>query len=1112
MIDSNKMLSRVLKSILPGILTLLPFSLVAQDVVQLYDEPLVLPTYPVGPADKNPIFYVDRAYQGAKGEVYPYPMQDNLKDEKILKSWKGLFLENEYLKICILPEMGGKLWFAIDKTNGYDFIYYNEQVKPALIGMLGAWTSGGLEWNIPHHHRASTYMPVDYELEENDDGSKTIWIGEIERRHRMKWRVGYTLYPGRSYLETTVELYNRTPLEHSFLIFANTAVHANEQYQVIFPPSTQYGTSHSKTAFTEWPNSRQQYGAGQEGKAVDVSWWKNHPTPISIFDFGKGNFVAGYDHGIDSGTLIIGNPHIMTGRKFFEWGPGPAGSMWDDILTDTSGPYLELMAGAYSDNQPDYSWVNPTMVKHAKMYFTPLRKIRSVKKATLDAVLNLDVLNGKVVVGVNTTKQFNSATVIVENKGKVLYSETLTISPDAPFYTEIKLPRGTREHDLRLLLEDANGNEIVAYQPKRYEKKPMPETVKPPKLPGEIETVEQLYREGLRLEQFYNPTLDPMQYYGEALKRDPNHSLVNTQLGLYYLKRGYYSKAESHLRTAVKTVTQDYTAPKNAEALYYLGVTLMKQGFEDEAYNWLYKSTWDMAWHSPAYYLLAKIDASRGDYATALNHLDRSLSTNGVHINAYSLKSALLRKLGRDDEAQQLTENIVAKYPLDTWAQNEHFITSDRPDSLLSELNRQMQDDVESYLELAVDYGNAGLFEEAIEILDRAANHSDPKLNTYPMVYYYRGYFKDQLGQSAEAKRDYKAAGTMPSDYCFPYRFESVEVLEAALEIFPDDAMAHYYLGSLFYDNIPGRAIEEWEKSISIDNSFAIAHRNLAFAYSNILHNNEKAIRSMERALMLNPEEPRYYAELDRYYEIGGISPAKRLKLLEENHEVVKQDDSALASEIGLLIFHGRYDRAIEILSEHRFRKVEGVGNIHNQWVDAHLLRGQNRLLNGQYELALNDYKQALTYPRNLEVGAGNREGEVYYYIAEVHQEMGRPDTAKRYYQKSIDYSYGWNEMRYRQALAFEELDNSQKAREIYTGLIQKGMEMLAGDQRSDFFEKFSGDQNENARLADGHYLTGLGKMGLGDQEAAKKEFSKALDLNPSHLGAEVMINSHKGS
>ncbi|MEM2028146.1 MAG: DUF5107 domain-containing protein, partial [Candidatus Bathyarchaeia archaeon] len=325
--------------------------------VKIWEEPLVIPTYQISDPDPNPIFYTGRAYQGAQGHVYPYPMLDKLTDNRIEKVYKAAFLENEYIKVCVLPEIGGRIFFATDKTNNYDFFYHQHVIKPALIGMLGAWISGGVEWNIPHHHRATTFMPVDYTLRENPDGSKTIWVGEIELRHRMKWIVGITLYPGKSYIEVTIKLFNRTPLAHSFLIWANPAVHANENYQIIFPPRTEYATFHGKNQFSHWPISYEVFAGVDYTSGVDVSWWKNHPAPTSFFAWNyKDDFLAGYDHGKRAGTVAVANHHIVPGKKFFLWGNGSEGRMWEKILTDADGPYIELMIGAYSDNQPDYTW------------------------------------------------------------------------------------------------------------------------------------------------------------------------------------------------------------------------------------------------------------------------------------------------------------------------------------------------------------------------------------------------------------------------------------------------------------------------------------------------------------------------------------------------------------------------------------------------------------------------------------------------------------------------------------------------------------------------------------------------------------------------------------
>ena len=354
-------------------------------------EAVALPTYLVDDPDPNPRFYDGRAYQGAQGRVFPYPIYESLSDTRVVRDYDMVYLENEYIKIDILPEIGGRLFGALDKTNGYDFIYRQHVIKPALIGMLGAWISGGIEWNFPHHHRATAYMPVDFTLVENQDGSTTLWIGELEIRHRMKFMLGLTVYPGKSYVEVTFRPFNRTPFVHSFLYFANIGVHSNEEYQVLFPPATRFGTYHGKNQFVQWPIADEVYNRVDYTGGIDISWWKNHPEWTSIFCWNyEDDFVGGYDHGKEAGILCLSNHHIAPGKKFWTWSTGPRGQMWDEALTETDGPELEIMIGGYSDNQPDYSWLQPYETKYLKQYIYPIRKLKSIKNANLEAALNLE--------------------------------------------------------------------------------------------------------------------------------------------------------------------------------------------------------------------------------------------------------------------------------------------------------------------------------------------------------------------------------------------------------------------------------------------------------------------------------------------------------------------------------------------------------------------------------------------------------------------------------------------------------------------------------------------------------------------------------------------------
>jgi len=266
--------------------------------VKVNEQTIVIPTYLAGEPEPNPMFYFGRGSQGAAGRVYPYPLYDALTNIKSNKAYRIVYLENEYVRIGILPEIGGRLFEAVDKSNGYNFIYRQHVIKPALIGLIGAWISGGIEWNIPHHHRATTFLPVQYRVEANPDGSRTVWVGELEVRHRMRWAVGYTLHPDKSYLEADVRIVNRTSVANTMLCFANVAVHVNENYQVIYPPGTRYVTFHGKREFTTWPIATTRYAGADFTRGVDVSWYSNHVAANSMFAWNyQDDFFAGYDHG-----------------------------------------------------------------------------------------------------------------------------------------------------------------------------------------------------------------------------------------------------------------------------------------------------------------------------------------------------------------------------------------------------------------------------------------------------------------------------------------------------------------------------------------------------------------------------------------------------------------------------------------------------------------------------------------------------------------------------------------------------------------------------------------------------------------------------------------------
>lgn len=1086
--------------------------------VRAYETEITMPTYEVEKPDPNPVFYTGKAYQGAQKRIYPYALDNNLTDSLAQKNHKALFLENEHIKLGVLPERGGKLFMARDKSSGYDFVYHNQVIKPALIGMLGAWTSGGIEWNIPHHHRATAESPIDYAFEEHSDGSKTIWIGETERRHRSRWIVGITLRPGASTFEADLRYYNTTSLQHSILMWANTAVHANENYQVVFPPSTDVATFHAKNEFTEWPVSRQMYQGVDYTEGVDISWWKSHPDGTSFFAWdAEEEFVAGYDHGRDAGLAVVANRHVVPGKKLWNWGTGEHAQMWYDLLTEEDGPYLEIMTGAYSDNQPDYSWSDPFVRKRAQMYFYPLRETGAIEKANKQAAVSLDSVGAeRVRIAVNTTTSHDDAEVRLMEGERVLHQETVRVGPSRPFSAEISTSSPTRMEDLKVEVRTAEAQPLISYQPPNEEPpKELPEPVDPPPPPEEVKTVEQLYLIGLRLDQFHSPTLRPELYFEEALRRDPGHSQVNTHLGLLALKSMELKKAEKRLRTATARVTDRYTRPHNSQPLYYLGVALMRQGRYDEAYSQLYDASWDKAWYGAAHTLMAEISARRHEYSQALDHANQALDTGEHNVEAGFIKAVALRKINRRAEAEEVVDRVLEEDPLFWPARYEKAVLNSEAGevALYPHEESRMREEAQNYLDVALAYGKAGAYETARSVLNHAAQSEDPTLSTYPMIHYFRGYYASRSGDDGEAVQAYQNAAQMPTDYAFPYRYEAVRALNDAISAHSSDARAHLYLGNLYYDTQPKRAIEAWEKARTLDPQLALVHRNLAFGYAYTRQSYQRAVESMERALKHAPEDSRYYYEADRYAEWAGQAPTERLERLLENHDVVKRDDGALAREVALLTLTGAYDHAISILSSHHFRRAEGAEGIHDLWVDTHLLRGQEALTKGDPQAALEDFKEALKYPENLEVATSDREGKVHYFIGQALDASGKEKRANEHYERAANPEERLSTpLRYYQALALDELGREKESDQILNEMIAEGRERLNDEDSNNFFAKFGGNQFEAGQRAQAHYVMGLGYAGLDKRDEAQAAFEQALQLDPSHRGAATQIDQSRDS
>lgn len=1068
-----------------------------------------IPTYPIGAPEIDPIFFTGRVYQGAEGYIYPYPLYDVLTEEKTEQEYNVLRLDNQYVDISILPEIGGRIFAAADKTNNYPFFYTQTGVKPALIGMLGAWLSGGVEWNIPDHHRASSYMPVNWTMKENEDGSKTIWVGETELRHRLKWSVGVSVYPNRSWVEAKIKVINPTPMIQSMLYWANVSVHCNEQYQVIFPPDVQFGVDHHKVYFTNWPTGEANLGSGQN---EDLSWWKNFTgNSRSIFAWGSEmSFLAGYDYGEDAGTVHVANRHVVPGKKFFLWGNNPNGEMWNKILSDNDGHYLELMVGAYSDNQPDYSWINPGEIREFSQIWYPIKGIKGVKNATDDAAVNFEPTDGNNYrVGYCATTLYKNARVVVKQNDRILMDKRIDIDPDKFFLDQVTVTDASDPSSLYTALYDADGNLLVDYRPIVHEEKPLPKVIDGTKPVKEYKTNEELYLAGLRVDQFNNARLDYMDFYNEALLRDSMDARVNIEVGKHYIRRGEWEKAAQHLQRAQARLSHDYTTAKNTEALYYLGYLYQMIGNNAKAEEAYWAATWTPDFKHRSFYELAVLAVKDKDYKKAMEMITQSLYVGVRDLQALTLKAYILRMQGKKEEAQETIRYIQQIDPLDYWSAAEASLSASQGASFLkagTNHNSKGIIAVQELLEVINNYMTIGATDDALTLLNSAIALGEPYAS-YPLVYYYKAcnLLKQDNQAEAVAAID-KARSLSPLDN-YPFRVEEIGLFNALLNEKPDDSFLHYHLGNLlYYLGQKDKGLNHWLRSAELNPSFAIACRNVGFGYGQ-LNDLQISMKYYDMAIKANPNDPLLLTESDKIYEQADIPAAQRLKRLEAHLKTVMKHDDAVMRLLTLYNAAGQYDKAIKILDSRHFHLWEGGGQVHDIYVDSHMLKGMKLLKGKRYKDAIKEFDLANQYPVNLEVAPSPRSGyeaKVFYLSGIAYEAMNQADKAKECFEKSAgtEFRNRLTDLNYYKVKAQRKLSRTADA-DATLSQMQKSLSRMQ-ENLMDSYAKF-GEANQNVQQSNILYYSGLIHLLQNNPSAANDDFKKAIQLYPGNIWAKLM-------
>lgn len=1066
------------------------------DKVSAKIETISLLTYSEPPREEMPMFAENRVHQRTSGRPYPYQVVLSVdREHKQEKQYTLLSLENEYLRIEILPELGGRIYSAYDKTTGYDFLYKQHVIKPALIGVLGSWISGGMEFNWPFHHRASGYMPCDYRLEEKEDGSAVCWLSEHDPIDRMKGMVAVILRPHESIFETKMCLYNRTRDPHSFLWWENAAVPVNRNYQIFFPPDVSYVNFHYLKSRTTYPVAGNGiYNGIPMEEPRDISWHKNtHPATSYFAGASEYDFFGGYDHGKECGVVHIGDHHVSPGKKLFTWGYCQLAELWEKALTDADGQYAELMAGSYSDNQPNFSWLAPYETKQFSQYWYPISGVGAPTYANANCALRLERTGGGAVLTVQTTRVYPHAEVSVRCGEKTLFSAGQDFYPGRcasfrlsgiPEYVAIELT--------------SSGEKIAEYAEKKFDRYNMPDVISDMPLAEEMQSADELYLAGVHTEQYRDPCVMPDVYWKEALKRNPRHTPSLLAMARYELMHCNDEEALRQIKKAEKYRCLFNTRLQSGEIYYVHGEILETMGREKEALDYYSKAAWAADCTAKAMTRIAMLEIREKEYAQALRHAQNALDYGTKNGAAAAAQILALRYLGRQEEADRIARERISFDPLD------HLIRClAGSGDFYSALN---SDPAQTCLDLAADLDAMGQYGKIYSLLKGLILQKPG--SAVVMICYALDYYAGLCGESTDGYLEKAKAAPLGSAY--PHRAIERQILEKYAK--QHDARAMFLLSCLLYDK---RRYEEAAELLEQCGPDYMVFRNLAVACFSHLNRRGEALPLMEKALSLQPESEQLVYETAVLMDKLGVAPEKKAAFL-EMHKLTRDDCLIESAKAYNQMF--RPESALKILKGHTFVPCEGGEHaIADQYIFAYVSLGRAALRQNAAEQALGYFRQSQQMPLELGAGLWNpcKLVPCRYLEAVCLEKLGKTREAGEIFRSvtaaGVDYFSNMylKELPYYQAKAYLHLNEPLRAQQLIIRYRREWSEIEGKRDNgfysaTPFFISFQDDPAE-MRQAQSDYLMALCEDCMGNRVRAQQKLVHSIELNSENLFALSM-------
>ncbi len=942
---------------------------------------LDLPTYPWYD-DEHPVF---ATYEGAI--YYPYTRQDHIGKDAVPRRYKALFLENEYLRVTCLPELGGRVHSVFDKVAGVEMFHTNNEIKPALIAMRGAWIGGGIEWNPgPQGHTVTILSPVDCMVRENNDGSATLFVSNTEKMFRTRWSVRLTLHPGKAYLDEEIRIFNPADGVHPYYFWNCTAFPNRPGTRFIYPMTL--GTDHAGTSFFRWPI--------HEGR--DLSWLKNYDTMTSIFAYEcVFDFFGAYDVDADRGIVSHANHHILKGKKAWTWGQDDFGIVSQMALSDAGpegAPYIEVQSGPLL-TQADYGMLRPRQEIAWREYWYPVRGLGDgFEYATRDAAAQVHRRDGALELRLVVTGAFPGATCRLVQQGRELLHEKRDLTPEK---TETIVLPHPPEGPVHIELLACDGTALLAYQsPIAIPHVDPPDLNRPPARQDGQPTAEEKYLEAYLLDSQSNPAA-ARAAYEMALAIDPQHVRTRIALAALDIEDGNWAAAAEHAAIAARR------DPGWGEAWYWLGVARLQQGDLDDAVRCGYKAVTALDAKAIGLNLVGRALMRKGDYAGATEAFAEA-AAHAPRDGRNLVHWLLARRAAGDAEgAAQDAAALVEEDPIDFAARTVLALQSDRAlPEFLAHLDTFSGEKEFTLLECAAILADLGLEKDAARLLGAACMAPDAPFPCSLPACYQLAHYAARSGDAALAQAALDRAAALPDTPVFPARAEETAALEYAVQTRPNDARAHLLLGHAHAGR--GRlqeALRHWRAAVEHDATLGVAWRLIGLHAWKKDEHLEEALGAYRRATTLRPTDQIAHREMAEILTALGRRPEAIALMEQMPKEPSPRYDTVLWLAEAYLA-EQRYDDCINLLSVARFSNWEGVTKPHDIFVAALLARGRGHFHAGRLDAALADFQRALTYPENLEVGAQYRltDAEVRYWLGKTLHALGRLEEARAAWRK----------------------------------------------------------------------------------------------------------------